>query len=98
MLTCNYCQLSPQQLQPLGCNIMNVPSDQHGMIPGDLRKVLAQWDPTDAQKPDCTVPRVLYTIPNGGNPTGASMTYERKQEVYEVSSVYFLNAHVMRPK
>ncbi|KAK7171110.1 hypothetical protein R3I94_001122 [Phoxinus phoxinus] len=75
-------------LQPLGCNIMNVPSDQHGMIPGDLRKVLARWDPTDAQKPDCTVPRVLYTIPNGGNPTGASMTYERKQEVYELARIY----------
>ncbi|ROL46732.1 Kynurenine/alpha-aminoadipate aminotransferase, mitochondrial [Anabarilius grahami] len=70
-------------LQPLGCNIINVPSDQHGMIPEDLGKVLARWDPTDTQKPGSTAPRVLYTIPNGGNPTGASMTYERKQEVYE---------------
>lgn len=66
------------------------------MIPEDLGKVLARWDPTDTQKPGSTAPRVLYTIPNGGNPTGASMTYERKQEVYEVSSVYFLNAHVQR--
>lgn len=64
------------------------------MIPEDLGKVLARWDPTDTLKPGSTAPRVLYTIPNGGNPTGASMTYERKQEVYEVSSVYFLNAHV----
>ncbi|RXN19021.1 kynurenine alpha-aminoadipate mitochondrial [Labeo rohita] len=76
------------KLQPLGCNIINVPSDQHGMIPADLRKVLARWDPADAQKAGSTVPRVLYTIPNGGNPTGASMTYERKQEVYELARKY----------
>ncbi|KTF79131.1 hypothetical protein cypCar_00031258 [Cyprinus carpio] len=73
-------------LQPLGCNLINVASDHHGMIPADLGKILGRWDPADAQKPGSSVPRVLYTIPNGGNPTGASMTYERKQEVYEAST------------
>ncbi|XP_076828138.1 kynurenine/alpha-aminoadipate aminotransferase, mitochondrial [Brachyhypopomus gauderio] len=75
-------------LQPLGCTIMNVPSDHHGMIPEGLRDVLAQWDPADTRKPGCTVPRVLYTIPNGGNPTGASMTLERKQEIYKLARKY----------
>ncbi|KAL6490938.1 hypothetical protein MHYP_G00012830 [Metynnis hypsauchen] len=72
-------------LQPLGCNIVNVPSDQYGMIPDGLRDVLAQWD---SHKPDSTTPKVLYTIPNGGNPTGASMTLERKQKVYELARKY----------
>lgn len=72
------------QVQPLGCNIINVPSDQYGMIPEALKDVLSRWDPADAQKPGSDVPRVLYTIPNGGNPTGASMTAERKQKVYKV--------------
>ncbi len=58
------------------------------MIPADLRKLLSRWDPAEAQKPGSTAPRVLYTIPNGGNPTGASMTSERKQEVYEASRVH----------
>ncbi|XP_016352707.1 kynurenine/alpha-aminoadipate aminotransferase, mitochondrial-like [Sinocyclocheilus anshuiensis] len=49
-----------------------------------LRKLLERWDPADAQKPGSSVPRVLYTIPNGGNPTRASVTCERKQEVYEL--------------
>lgn len=71
-------------MKPLGCNIINVPSDQYGMIPEALRDILARWDPADAQKLGSSVPRVLYTIPNGGNPTGASMTTERKQKVYEV--------------
>uniref|UniRef100_A0AAY4BK07 Aminotransferase class I/classII large domain-containing protein n=1 Tax=Denticeps clupeoides TaxID=299321 RepID=A0AAY4BK07_9TELE len=72
-------------LLPLGCNIINVPSDQHGMIPEALGDILSRWDPADAHAPGSSVPRVLYTIPNGGNPTGASMTARRKQEVYEVS-------------
>ncbi|XP_056316955.1 kynurenine/alpha-aminoadipate aminotransferase, mitochondrial [Danio aesculapii] len=70
-------------LQPLGCNIINVSSDQHGMIPEALQKILKVWDPADERKP-----RVLYTIPNGGNPTGASMTLERKQQVYELARKY----------
>lgn len=74
----------PLQLNPLGCNLINVPSDQHGMIPAALREILSRWDLAEVHKPGSTAPKVLYTIPNGGNPTGASMTTQRKQEVYEV--------------
>ncbi|XP_060795799.1 kynurenine/alpha-aminoadipate aminotransferase, mitochondrial isoform X1 [Neoarius graeffei] len=75
-------------IQPLGCNIINVPSDQYGMIPEALRDILSRWDPADAQKPGSRVPRILYTIPNGANPTGASMTAERKRKVYELAQTY----------
>uniref|UniRef100_G3Q5Q9 Aminoadipate aminotransferase n=1 Tax=Gasterosteus aculeatus aculeatus TaxID=481459 RepID=G3Q5Q9_GASAC len=76
------------KLQPLGCNLINVPSDQHGMIPAALKEVLSRWDPSEVHKPGSTAPKVLYTIPNGGNPTGASMTTQRKQEVYELARQY----------
>lgn len=79
--------MSPPQLQPLGCNLINVPSDHHGMIPSALKDILSRWDPLEVHKPNSTAPKVLYTIPNGGNPTGASMTTERKQEVYKVSLI-----------
>lgn len=79
--------LPPPQLQPLGCNLINVPSDHHGMIPSALKDILSRWDPLEVHKPSSTAPKVLYTIPNGGNPTGASMTTERKQEVYKVSLI-----------
>lgn len=78
---------SPPQLQPLGCNLINVPSDHHGMIPSALKDILSRWDPLEVHKPSSTAPKVLYTIPNGGNPTGASMTTERKVEVYKVSLI-----------
>lgn len=54
------------------------------MIPAALKEVLSRWDPSEVHKPGSTAPKVLYTIPNGGNPTGASMTTQRKKEVYEV--------------
>ncbi|KAM9836498.1 kynurenine/alpha-aminoadipate aminotransferase, mitochondrial isoform 2-T2 [Aulostomus maculatus] len=75
-------------LQPLGCNLINVPSDQHGMIPAGLKEVLSQWDPSEIHKPGSGAPKILYTIPNGGNPTGASMTEQRKREVYELARQY----------
>ena len=30
------------------------------------------------------LPKTLYTIPNGSNPTGASMSLERKKDIYSV--------------
>ncbi|KAL3046246.1 hypothetical protein OYC64_004287 [Pagothenia borchgrevinki] len=75
-------------LRPLGCNLINVSSDQHGMIPAALKDVLSRWDPSEVHKAGSTTPKILYTIPNGGNPTGASMTTQRKQEVYELARQY----------
>ncbi|KAK7909916.1 hypothetical protein WMY93_014600 [Mugilogobius chulae] len=75
-------------LQPLGCNLINISSDEHGMDPEALRQVLSRWCPSDVHKPNSCVPKVLYTIPNGGNPTGASMTEQRKRDVYELARQY----------
>lgn len=64
------------------------------MIPSALKEILSRWDPLEVHKPSSTAPKVLYTIPNGGNPTGASMTTERKQEVYKVSLIPPLMWHL----
>lgn len=72
------------QVRPLGCNLIGVPTDQHGIIPTALKEVLSRWRPEDATNPEKNNPKVLYTIPNGGNPTGASLTEERKIEIYQV--------------
>ncbi|XP_071022858.1 kynurenine/alpha-aminoadipate aminotransferase, mitochondrial-like [Oncorhynchus clarkii lewisi] len=71
-------------------SLTNTPGDQHGMILGGLKEVLSQWDLADVHKPDSTVPRVLYTIPNGGNPTGASLTTQRKREIFKLARQYDL--------
>jgi DNA-binding transcriptional MocR family regulator len=59
------------------CKLIGVATDAYGLIPEALDEVLSKW--TDGKKPN-----VLYTIPCGGNPTGATATLERKQKVYAV--------------
>ncbi|XP_077333331.1 kynurenine/alpha-aminoadipate aminotransferase, mitochondrial isoform X1 [Lithobates pipiens] len=77
-------------VRPLGCNLIGVPTDQHGMIPTALKDILSRWRPEDATNPEKNNPKVLYTIPNGGNPTGASLTEERKIEIYQIAREYDL--------
>ncbi|NXJ93133.1 AADAT protein, partial [Corythaixoides concolor] len=75
-------------LRPLGCNIINVPSDQHGIIPKDLKEILSTWSSEDVKNRSHNLPKFLYTIPNGCNPTGNSLTTERKKEIYQLARKY----------
>ncbi|XP_035408698.1 kynurenine/alpha-aminoadipate aminotransferase, mitochondrial isoform X3 [Cygnus atratus] len=75
-------------LRPLGCNIINVPSDQHGIIPKALKGILSAWSPEDIKNRSHSLPKFLYTIPNGCNPTGNSLTAERKKEIYQLARKY----------
>ncbi|XDB52908.1 PREDICTED: kynurenine/alpha-aminoadipate aminotransferase, mitochondrial isoform X1 [Capra hircus] len=75
-------------LQPLGCNMINVSSDEHGIIPDSLRETLSRWKPEDSKDPEKNSPKFLYTVPNGNNPAGNSLTAERKREIYELARKY----------
>ncbi|XP_036238831.1 kynurenine/alpha-aminoadipate aminotransferase, mitochondrial isoform X2 [Molothrus ater] len=75
-------------LRPLGCNIINIPSDQHGIIPKALKEILSAWSPEDVKNCSNHLPKFLYTIPNGCNPTGNSLTTERKKEIYQLARKY----------
>ncbi|XP_040274598.1 kynurenine/alpha-aminoadipate aminotransferase, mitochondrial isoform X1 [Bufo bufo] len=77
-------------VKPLGCNLIGVPTDQHGIIPQALKDILSRWRPEDVIIPETKSPKILYTIPNGGNPTGASLTIERKIEIYKLAQEYDL--------
>ena len=68
-------------LEAKGCNLVGVPTDDNGLNPDSLRNILDNWN----EKTDGRKPRVLYTIPTGANPTGASMPIERKQDVYKTA-------------
>ena len=58
-------------LGPASINLQGVRTDEHGMIPADLRSVLDGWE---AANPGRKKPRVLYTIPTGSNPSGGSLS------------------------
>ncbi|RKO84666.1 pyridoxal phosphate-dependent transferase [Blyttiomyces helicus] len=71
-------------LRPLGAKFAEIDTDGEGLVPDHLEKILATW-----QNP-ATRPKILYTIPIGGNPTGASVTLERKKQVYAIAKKYDL--------
>ncbi len=41
------------------------------MVPGELERILREWD--SGSRDDVPKPRLLYVIPNGANPSGASL-------------------------
>ena len=75
-------------LQPIGCQLVGVRCDAGGLDPSHLEEVLAGWD--EGRNEGRRRPRVLYTIPTGGNPTGASLSLARRQRIYDVARTYDL--------
>lgn len=71
-------------------NAIPVESDINGLNPASLRQALAKWSPSDARSPGSDAPRLLYLVPNGGNPTGVGLTLERKKEIYKIAQDYDL--------
>ncbi len=64
-------------------HFMNIPVDEQGMDTEKFAEMLA------ARKRDgLTLPRILYTIPTSQNPTGTTLTHERRQQLLELAEVY----------
>ncbi|KAK4105812.1 PLP-dependent transferase [Parathielavia hyrcaniae] len=68
---------------PLRVGVVGVPMDEQGLLPGEMERVLAAWDPRE--RGGRRKPHVLYTVPSGQNPTGATQGVGRRREVYEVA-------------
>jgi aromatic amino acid aminotransferase I len=63
-----------------GLNIAPVEVDLEGIIPEELEKQLANWVGP--------LPKLLYTIPTGQNPTGGTLSTERRQAIYKIAQKY----------
>eukprot|EP00299_Pterocystis_sp_00344_P016788 c841_g1_i1.p1 GENE.c841_g1_i1~~c841_g1_i1.p1 ORF type:complete len:439 (+),score=98.77 c841_g1_i1:115-1317(+) len=68
-----------QALRAIGCPLLGVPIDEHGIVPSKLEELIHY------SKKSGIVPRVLYVIPTGQNPSGSSMTASRRAEVYQIA-------------
>jgi len=64
-----------------------IQSDDKGMIPESLRKILSQWTP-GVESEDC--PKFLYINPTGANPTGTVLPLDRRKEIYQLCCEYNL--------
>lgn len=56
-----------------GAQMVGVPTDENGVIPAELRKLIHQHSP-----------KFVYLVPTFQNPTGVSMPAHRREEVAEV--------------
>ena len=72
-------------LQPIGCRLVGVECDALGLRPDALEAILRGWDEVHEGR---RRPRVLYTIPSGSNPTGASLDLARKRHLYEIARMH----------
>ncbi|EJD01652.1 PLP-dependent transferase [Fomitiporia mediterranea MF3/22] len=67
--------------RPYGVMPVAIKIDNEGMRSDDLRKVLEEWD---EEARGAKRPHLMYTVPVGQNPTGATMGATRKKEIYNL--------------
>jgi DNA-binding transcriptional MocR family regulator len=56
-------------------------TDNNGLIPEALDSVLTNWETEKAKYKNTAKPRVLYTVPTGQNPSGSTLSLERRKQV-----------------
>jgi len=70
-----------ETIAPLGIKMFGAEIDDEGLIPSAMDELLTNWD---AHSRGAKKPHVLYTVPSGQNPTGATQSTQRRKELYSV--------------
>ncbi|KAF2146858.1 uncharacterized protein K452DRAFT_283059 [Aplosporella prunicola CBS 121167] len=73
---------------PLNVKVAGVKMDEQGMLPESLDDVLTNWD--SAARGGARKPFLVYTVPSGQNPTGATQGTERRKAIYKVAQKHDL--------
>lgn len=68
---------------PLGIRCVGVKMDAEGLIPSHMDSILTAWDPS--AHGGAPKPWLLYTVPTGQNPTGATPSEQRRHDIYRVA-------------
>ncbi|XP_063547153.1 kynurenine/alpha-aminoadipate aminotransferase, mitochondrial [Cydia strobilella] len=70
-------------LRPYRPEIITIPEDAHGVVPDTLEAILAE-----RLARGLPMPRLLYLVPNGNNPTGATLPAGRRRQIYDLACRY----------
>jgi aromatic amino acid aminotransferase I len=62
-----------------------VETDAFGLVPEDFSRKMAKWD---SLYPGIAKPRVIYTIPTGANPSGGTLSVDRREALYATAKQY----------
>jgi len=76
---------------PMGVKCIGIKMDSEGLLPSSMDHILSTWDP--AAHGGAERPWLLYTVPSGQNPTGATQGGQRRKEIYRIArkhDVYIL--------
>ncbi|SCU77275.1 LAMI_0A00474g1_1 [Lachancea mirantina] len=68
--------------QSQGVHIHPVPMDENGVIPQKLQHMLENW------QHQRKLPKLFYIIPTGQNPTGSTLSNERRKAIYKIAEEY----------
>ena len=72
---------------PMGVRMVGIAMDDQGLLADSLDDTLSNWD--EAARGG-KKPFLLYTVPTGQNPTGATQSEERRRAVYKVAQKHDL--------
>jgi aromatic amino acid aminotransferase I len=75
---------------PLGVKMIGIKMDSEGLLAEDMDEILSNWD---VKARGARKPHLLYTIPTGQNPSGATQGEARRHAIYKVAQkhdVYIL--------
>ena len=72
----------------MGVKCIGIQMDKEGLIPSHLDSLLTAWDP--AAHSNARKPWLLYIVPSGQNPTGATQSLQRRKEIYRVAQKHDL--------
>ncbi|KAI4247783.1 MAG: hypothetical protein L6R40_001369 [Gallowayella cf. fulva] len=64
---------------PLGVKCLGIKMDQEGLLPSHMDDLLSNWSESER---GTKKPFLLYTVPTGQNPTGATQSAQRRREIY----------------
>ncbi|KAL1657071.1 Aromatic/aminoadipate aminotransferase 1 [Didymella pomorum] len=67
--------------RPMGVRVCGVPVDAEGLLPEAMDDILSTWD---VNTRGSRKPHLLYTVPTGHNPTGATQGSDRRRALYKV--------------
>ncbi|PCD38726.1 hypothetical protein AU210_007190 [Fusarium oxysporum f. sp. radicis-cucumerinum] len=73
---------------PMGVRFIGIEMDSEGMLPESLQTTLENWKPEE--NGNARKPFLLYLIPTGQNPTGATQSFERRRDIYRVAQAHDL--------
>ena len=74
--------------RPMGAKWIGVEMDKEGLLPSSLDSTLTNWD--GSAHGGAPKPWLLYTVPTGENPTGATQSLQRRRDIYRIAQKHDL--------